>query len=61
MSYKNKIEILDISCDQTEYKEYEELTPYNLLKNRNWRLLSRHPIASLIYNRFNEWYVYGEN
>lgn len=52
--YLNRFKLLEIPLDPTDYEDYEDIVPYNKLKNGKWASLwlNRHPIAHLIQHRF---------
>lgn len=52
--YSNRFKALEIPEDPTDYEEFEDVAPYNILENRRWTFLwlNRHPNAYLIQRRF---------
>jgi len=54
----NRFKALEIPEDPTDYEDFEDVAPYNKLKNGKWNLLwmNRHPIAYKISYRFSDKY-----
>ncbi len=54
----NRFKLLEIPQDSTDYEDFEDIPPYNKLKNGEWNSLwmNRHPNAIEIEARFSPWY-----
>ena len=56
--YSNRFETLMVE-DPTDYKDYEDVAPYNKLKDEKWTSLwmNRHPLVYMIHERFSDNYI----
>jgi hypothetical protein len=53
--YSNRFKVLEIPQDPTDYDDFEDIAPYNLLNDGKWTSLwmNRHPLYYKIRNRFD--------
>ena len=58
MNRMNRFKALEFPQDPTDYEEFEDVAPYNKLKNGKWTSLwfNRHPLCYMITDRFNGTY-----
>jgi len=58
MNRINRFKALEFPQDPTDYEEFEDVPPYNKLKNGKWTSLwfNRHPLCYMITDRFNGTY-----
>ena len=58
MNRMNRFKALEFPQDPTDYEEFEDVAPYNKLKNGKWTSLwfNRHPLCYMITERFNGTY-----
>jgi hypothetical protein len=56
--YSNRFKVLEIPQDPTDYDDFEDIAPYNLLEDGKWTSLwmNRHPLYYKIRNRFDDDY-----
>lgn len=56
--YKNRYEALQFPVEPTDYEDFDDIRPYNLLKNGDWKSLymNPHPLYHIIGRRFNPSY-----
>ena len=56
--YSNRFAALEIPQDPTDYEDFEDVAPYNLLENGKWTSLwlKPHPLYYPIINRFSSRY-----
>lgn len=55
MNRMNRFKALEFPKDPTDYEDFEDVAPYNLLEDGKWTSLwlKRHPLYYMITNRFN--------
>lgn len=53
MYSNNRYKVLEFSVEPTDYEDYEDISPYNKLKNGNWKTLffNKHPVCYMLKNR----------
>lgn len=51
----NKYKVLEFPDEPTDYEDYEDILPYKILDNGDWKSLwlTRHPLCSMLKNRIS--------